>query len=275
MSLTPERVRQILVVGRNSFIANALFDTDRSLPWRTIGHSDPIDDSTLDGIDTVINFALHPDLRRGEYDSAKDLDFQIAMKIRDKDIRYVLVSSRKVYDAEHQWNVKEGDNLEPDAPYGMNKAITEKKLTAILHDKLSILRVANIVGYEVPRSRGSFMAMMLGGLKEEDTITLDVNPSVRRDFVSAPKAGEALARFLNNPQPGIFNFGSGHAVAMGDIAHALIEGFGRGKINVINDRVHDEFVLNTEKFSGTYGEVETPESLLTYCKELGKRHATQ
>lgn len=270
--LTQDRANQILVVGKNSFIAKSLFEAHPNVSWRSVGHAD---DLLLDGIDTVINFALHPDLRRGDYEPEKDIDLRIAQVLQSTGIRQVLISSRKVYDINHQWMVREDGAQVPQGAYGVNKAQTERAVSEINGENLTILRVANVVGYEVPRTRGSFMAMMLGGLKEENTITLDVNPSVRRDFMGSHAVGLALGRFLTNPESGVFNFGSGEPVSMGDIANALIEGYGSGSINVINDRVFDEFVLDTRRWDEKYGKIDTTESLLNFCRELGKKHAVQ
>jgi hypothetical protein len=60
---------------------------------------------------------------------------------------------------------------------------------------------------------------------------------------------------------------------MGTIADALMKGFGRGTVDVINDRVYDEFVLNVEKWNQRYGAIEGTPELLEFCENLGRKYA--
>jgi UDP-glucose 4-epimerase len=269
----PNALSRVLIVGASSMIAQGVMASDPSFPWRTASARNPLTATDLEGIDTVINFALTQEYRVNDYDEANDIDLTLARAIADSPIRYILLSSRKVYGLEGQFGVAEDGLIEPQGNYGINKYRTEGLLSDLLGDRLTILRVSNVLGDERIPGRKSFMSMMLGGLVERDTITMDVHPSVRRDFMSAPACGRALLRVMADPAPGVFNFGSGEAIAMGTIAEALMKGFGSGKIDVINDRVFDEFVLNVTKWNNRFGQIETATELLEYCEGLGKKYA--
>jgi len=263
----------ILLVGPSSLIAQSVIQTDPTFSWRTASAREPLTPEILDGIATIVNFALHPDYRTTEYNEENDLDLRMAREIQNQPIHYILLSSRKVYAMEHQFGIKEEGPIEPQGHYGINKFRTEQTLQNLLGPKLTTLRISNILGDERIPGRKSFMSMMLGGLIEKDTITMDVNPSVRRDFISTSACGKALLKVALDPEPGIFNFGSGDPVAMGTIADALMTGFGRGTVDVINDRVFDEFVLNVEKWNQRYGAIEGTPELLEFCKNLGRKYA--
>ncbi|MCA0361137.1 MAG: NAD(P)-dependent oxidoreductase [Armatimonadetes bacterium] len=272
-SLSQNALSRVLIVGSSSMIAQGVMSSAPEVSWRTASARTPLTPEDLEGIETVINFALTQEYRVNEYDEANDIDLALARAIADRPIRYILLSSRKVYGLEGQFGVAEEGLIEPQGNYGINKYRTEGLLSDFLGDRLTTLRVSNVLGDERIPGRKSFMSMMLGGLVERDTITMDVHPSVRRDFISAPACGKALLQVMAEPIPGIFNFGSGEPVAMGTIAEALMKGFGSGKIDVINDRVFDEFVLNVTKWNNRFGQIETATELLEYCEGLGRKYA--
>ncbi len=272
-SLSQNALSRVLIVGSSSMIAQGVMSSAPEVSWRTASARTPLTPADLEGIETVINFALTQEYRVNEYDEANDIDLALARAIADRPIRYILLSSRKVYGLEGQFGVAEEGLIEPQGNYGINKYRTEGLLSEILGGRLTTLRVSNVLGDERIPGRKSFMSMMLGGLVERDTITMDVHPSVRRDFISAPACGKALLQVMAEPIPGIFNFGSGEPVAMGTIAEALMKGFGSGKIDVINDRVFDEFVLNVTKWNNRFGQIETATELLEYCEGLGRKYA--
>jgi dTDP-4-dehydrorhamnose reductase/UDP-glucose 4-epimerase len=254
-------------------IAEGVMANDPAFSWRTASARAPLQGSDLDGIDTVINFALTQEYRMSDYDESHDIDLRLARAVADRPIRYILLSSRKVYAMEGQFNASEDGPIEPQGHYGLNKYRTEQLLTDLLGDRLTILRVSNVLGDERIPGRKSFMSMMLGGLIERDTITMDVNPSVRRDFMSVDACGRGLLKIMAEPTAGVFNFGSGEPLEMGTIADALMKGFGSGKIEVVNDRVYDEFVLNVTKWNNRFGQIETATELLDYCEGLGQKYA--
>lgn len=262
-----------LLIGPSSLLAQSVIATDPSFPWRTKSARTPLTSSDLEGVTTIINFALHPDYRTAEYDEVNDLDLAFAKVIAELPIHYVLLSSRKVYALDHQFGVAEDGPLDPQGNYGINKRRTEVALADLLGDRLTTLRISNILGDERIPGRKSFMSMMLGGLVDRGVITMDVNPSVRRDFISAPACGRALVQVIKDPTPGVFNFGSGEPVAMGTIAESLMRGFGRGEIDVVNDRVFDEFFLDVSKWKKRYGPIESTPELLRYCEQLGNKYA--
>jgi len=262
-----------LLIGPSSLIAQSVIATDPEFPWRTKSAREPLSPADLEGVTTVINFALHPYYRTAEYDEVNDLDLAFAKAIAGRPIHYVLLSSRKVYAMDHQFGVAEDGPLDPQGNYGINKRRTEVALSDLLGDRLTTLRISNILGDERIPGRKSFMSMMLGGLVERGVITMDVHPSVRRDFISAPACGRALAKMIENPTPGVFNFGSGEPVAMGTIAEALMRGFGGGEIDVVNDRIFDEFFLDVSKWNERYGAIESTPELLRFCEQLGNKYA--
>lgn len=272
-SLSQNALSRVLIVGSSSMIAQGVMSSAPEVSWRTASARIPLTPEDLEGIETVINFALTQEYRVNEYEEANDIDLALARAIADRPIRYILLSSRKVYGLAGQFGVAEEGLIEPQGNYGINKYRTEGLLSEILGDRLTTLRVSNVLGDERIPGRKSFMSMMLGGLVERDTITMDVHPSVRRDFISAPACGKALLQAMAEPIPGIFNFGSGEPIAMGTIAEALMKGFGSGKIDVINDRVFDEFVLNVTKWNNRFGQIETATELLEYCESLGRKYA--
>ena len=70
-----------------------------------------------------------------------------ARRIADRDIAYAMLSSRKVY-APAETPLSETAPTGPTDPYGRHKLAVEDALRARLGDRLTVLRLANVFGYE-------------------------------------------------------------------------------------------------------------------------------
>jgi dTDP-4-dehydrorhamnose reductase/UDP-glucose 4-epimerase len=262
-------VHKTLVVGQNALLARALLAHSGYDSLQAVHHDDDID-GNLDEIDCMVNFALNPSYRNQPYQEEFDIDLKLAKAIRNRPIHYIMLSSRKVYASASQWEASENSPLGPSDEYGRNKLETEQRLTDILGDRLTILRIANVIGNE-QKIRRSFMSLAMNGLAQKQMITLDISPATRRDFIPDSVFGKILARILRKPISGIVNLGSGMPISVGRIADWVLEGYGKGTIEVIDNQVRDEFVLNIGKLTEHYGPVCTEQDIRRHCIEIGKQ----
>lgn len=236
----------IVVVGRSSFLAQELQRSSPAGDWIFLSHTEAISDQGwTEKASCVVNFAFAPELKTAPYDAALDIDLQLSQMIRPFAARFIMLSSRQVYgasDAPCEWH--EEITPQPVTPYGKAKLAIERALQrALPAERLTILRMANIFGYE--RHRPLFLGRALDSLAVQNKIVFDMSPDTVRDFYPVSRFTQALIAIATNPKPGIFNLGSGLATPCGDIAAWLIEGFGSGELVVTDNDLRDQFTLNT------------------------------
>jgi UDP-glucose 4-epimerase len=199
---------------------------------------------------------------------------RLAQRVAGRDIDYVMLSSRKVY-APSARPLAEADPTAPQDRYGEHKLAIEQALRARLGERLTILRLANVFGYERGPERRTFLSLLLDGLAAEGRIRLDMSPFVERDFLPVEACARVLARIVAAPPGGVLNVGSGIALPTGRLALWVLEGYGRGELVIESPREHDAFVLDVGRLRSLYGEPTTMAELRESCLQLGRRLASE
>jgi dTDP-4-dehydrorhamnose reductase/UDP-glucose 4-epimerase len=257
---------RLLIVGRNSFLAQHLVPLLAGDRVRAVGHEEIERPGLLDGIACVISFARHPLLGSEGYDSATmDPDLRLARRIGERDLACLMLSSRKVYAQGHG----------PLAEDGRHKLAAEQQLRRLLGERLTVLRLANIFGYEREPGRRTFLSLALDRLRREGQIHLDMSPFVARDFLPVERCAHLLAGIAQAPPGGVLNLGSGIGLPTGRLALWIIEGYGRGELVIGSPAEKDPFVLDVGRLTGLYGPPCTYAELHQACLELGQRLAAE
>lgn len=260
-----------VVVGKNSMMGREMQKHYSEPEWLFVSHDEAFANTEWkDRADCVINFALSPALRAAEYNPAEDVDNKLA-QIISADTHYIMMSSRTVYGPSPQGRcITETDKPNPQTIYARNKLETENRLQDSHGGHLTILRGANVFSYEY--GRRSFFGMALNGLKAHNEIVFDMNPLVKRDFISASNVCRALGLIMEKPQNGIFNLGCGYGTSCHDIASWIIEGYGQGLISSTSDEMRDEFCLDMKKTRAAFElPAFTSETLKTECVAIGEQ----
>lgn len=265
-----EQGRGLLVVGLNSFIAGHLL---RILPKngvRAVSHHQLDRPDLLDGVGTVINAARHPGSSVAGYDlEGQDPDVRLAKRIGDRDIDMIMLSSRKVY-APADRPLAETAPTGPTDAYGANKLRAEQRLADLLGKRLTILRLANIVGDERVPGRRSFLAMLLNRLAEKNQIRYDMSPFVERDFLPVETLAKLLSAIIREPPGDVMNVGSGLPLPTGKLALWIMEGFGGGELLIDSFEEKDRFVLDIGLLEARYGRPCSQGDLKMRCLDLGR-----
>jgi UDP-glucose 4-epimerase len=263
----------VLVVGRNSFLARHFLSVVETGAARAVAH-DAIDHpDLLDGIGCVVSFARHPLLGRDGYrPDEMDPDLRLARVLGDRPIPYLMLSSRKVY-APSAGPLSEASPLGPTDAYGRHKLEAEERLAALVGERLTILRLANVFGYERTPGRHTFLSIALDRLRREGRIVLDMSPFVPRDFLPAEACARILGRIAGRPLRGILNVGSGIGLETGRLALWVIEGYGRGEVVAESPEEKDPFVLEISRLTGLYGPPTTLQEIREHCIAIGRRLA--
>jgi dTDP-4-dehydrorhamnose reductase/UDP-glucose 4-epimerase len=261
----------ILLVGRNSFIAGHLLNAVSDGRIRPVGHEALDRPDLLDGVGTVINAARHPGSSQAGYDlEALDPDVRLAKLIGERDVRMIMLSSRKVY-APSARPLLERSPTGPTDAYGANKLRAEERLAGMLGERLTILRLANIFGDERIPGRRSFLALLLDRLAERRQIRYDMSPFVERDFLPVENLAALLARIVRAPPGGIMNVGSGIALPTGRLALWIMEGHGGGELLIDSHEERDRFVLDIGRLRARFGQPCTLDDIRNRCLDLGRR----
>ena len=258
----------ILLVGRHGFLGRHLERALAGRPHRAFAHDGPWAEAL--GADTGCLVWCGRDPRLGTPDWRLDTDLELAAARRCAATATAMItlSSRKVY-APAAGPLGEDAPTEPVDAYGRQKLALERALAAILGPRLTVLRLANITGFEP--GRRSFMGLLLTALRDRGTIRFDMSPFTERDFLPVETAARWIARLAEGPPGGILNLGSGRAMPVGRIALAVMEGFGGGRLLIEDWRERDAFRLDTHRLRRLLAEAIAPEAILAHCRALGRR----
>jgi dTDP-4-dehydrorhamnose reductase/UDP-glucose 4-epimerase len=244
---------ETIVVGRSSLLAREFAARHPGVVLRGIGHAQADDDAAYMGARCVVNFAFSPDLEARPYDAALDIDSRIASHAQRRGMHYVMVSSRRVYARDRQWDATEAMDAPGMDDYGRNKATIEARLRGNLGDRLTILRPGNIFGYEPFPGRRRFGAYLQHQLLTTGRLHLTVDPSARRDLVPVEFFCRVVREATQRRIPGVFNVGAGRATRVGDAARWLLAGFGSGSLSVDATEPANEFQLDCTRLRETFG----------------------
>ncbi|MFY9315563.1 MAG: sugar nucleotide-binding protein, partial [Burkholderiales bacterium] len=243
----------LVVVGRSSLLARELVARHRDLVARVLGHAEALDEAAFAGARCLVNFAFAPALEAQPYDRALDIDLQIAERAARHGVHYIMISSRRVYARENQWNAAETAPAPGMDAYGRNKARVEAALRELLGERLTVLRAGNVFAYEPVAQRRRFGAYLQSQLVAQGRIRLSVDAEARRDLVPVEFFCEVVRAAALRRIAGVFNVGAGRATRVGDAARWLIEGYGRGELEVEVTQPGDEFQLDCTRLHETFG----------------------
>jgi UDP-glucose 4-epimerase len=243
----------LVLIGRNSLLAREFAARHPELVRRVLGHAQAGDTAAYEGARCVVNFAFAPALETQPYDAALDVDLTIAKLAAARGLHYVMLSSRRVYAADAQWNAKEAQPAPGMDAYGRNKARVERELRALLGERLTVLRPGNVFAYEPDAQRRRFGAYLQSQLVARGCIRLSVDPEARRDLVPVEFFCEVVRAAALGRVAGVFNVGAGRATRVGDAARWLIEGYGRGEFRAEPTRPRDEFELDCTRLREEFG----------------------
>lgn len=269
------RAGRVLVVGRHGFLARHFLSAPGPARVEAISHDQIERPGLLDGVGCVVNCSRHPLAASDDYRiEAMDPDVRLARRLGDRDIAYVMLSSRKVYAPAATPRAETAPTGPVDA-YGRNKLAVEHALRGLLGERLTVLRLANIFGYELVPGRNTFVSISLERLAREGRIHFAMSPFVERDFLPVEALARVLARIVEAPPGGILNVGSGIGLPTGRLALWILEGFGRGELVIESTEEKDAFVLDIGRLKALYGRPCTLEDLRDACLAIGRRLAEE
>jgi nucleoside-diphosphate-sugar epimerase len=260
---------RILVTGAGGFIGRYLL---AALPdAQPIPHHQ-MPTLPLDDVGVVIHAGRYRPADPAKWRLEEDPEAHLLERLAHSAARYVMLSTRTVYGRASSFILSEADPLRPATAYGRHKLALEERGRLLLGDRLTIARLSNVFGFEWP-GRATFFGIMQERLAREGQVNFDMAAETRRDFIPVEAAARAIAALALDGRPATVNVGSGHAVACGALAQALIDGFGHGRLVVTDHTVKDEFVLNTSQLQARTGLLLAEADILEAARRAGRQLA--
>jgi nucleoside-diphosphate-sugar epimerase len=255
-----------LVTGAGGFIGRHLL---AAIPDALPAPHGAIPSIDLDGVELVIHAGRAAGIGTDEWRLEQDPEYRLLTRLVGHSARYVMLSTRAVYGPAGSRPLRPTDPPAPASPYGRNKLRLEQAARDLLGERLCILRLSNVFGFEWP-GRTTFFGTMLDRLKQDGLIRFDMAGSTRRDFIPVEPAARMIARLAALRQSGIVQVGAGLSLPCADLAHAVIEGFGNGRLLVESVLPKDEFAFDTSAAQAETGILVQPDDVLSAARQAGR-----
>lgn len=262
-------MKKILIIGKRGFIGYNLNKyLKKYFIVKNISFFDVINfKNKINSFDFIINTSINKKYIFNKYNPKFDNDKKILKFIKNKDVIYCFISSRKVYP--NKKNLKENSKLKPTSNYAKNKVITEKKIQSIMKKNYLILRVSNIIGDKksTKNIHETFIDVFLKNIQKG--IIID-NELVFKDFISIDKFCEILKKMINKRLVGTYNVSIGKKIYLNKLIDWLNK-FNKKKIKYVkNLRKSDSFFLNNKKLTSKIKVNVSINSLKRFCLKFSR-----
>lgn len=207
--------KKILIIGKKSFIAINLYkNLSKIFLIKKISYENflKLDSKKLNEFDVIINSAIKKNYKIKIYNIKNDIDLQIAKHIQKLNIKFVFLSTRKVYKIGD--DIKENSKTHPLSNYSKNKLKTEKKLLHLIKDKVLILRITNILGNITNNKKkrkihNTFIDQFFSNIKRGFIYN---NYNNYKDFLSINQFSKIVELLIKKDAYGIYNVSAGKKV---------------------------------------------------------------
>ncbi len=266
---------KVLIIGKNSFIGKNFFNLSKNKKFKKIYSYKKflkIKKKNLIKFDVIINFSIKMNYVNKKYSLLNDIDYKIATRIKDLNILYVFISSRKVY--KNGENLEENSRKKPHDNYSKNKLITEKKLKKILFKNLLILRLSNVVGIKkITRNsiHKTFIDYYFENIKKGQIINSN---NEFKDFLGIKQLTLILNQIIEKKINGIYNVSLGKKVYLKEII-GWLNTYNHSKLRYIKlhkSQNNDSFTLKNAKLVKAINCKIYKKDLEKECKIISKLH---
>ena len=266
MKLEPK----LLLIGKKSFISNLLYKfLHNKIKIKKISYEDFIkyDDLFLKKFTHICNCSITKKYQKNRYSLRNDIDVNIIHRIKRLKIKYIFLSSRKVYFPKD--NITERSKLRPICNYSKNKLITERSIKKNLPGKHLILRISNIIGKinikSINRKVSITFIDNFYKLKKRKKIFYE---NFYKDFLSEKQFSSIFNEILKKDIRGIYNVSLGEKVFISEILLALNKNKIDNRFCEIDQISNDNFVLNNQKLKNKINIKTAKKDLLKYCYNM-------
>lgn len=263
--------KKILLVGKRSILAKKIKEKltkSFSIKHISFANFKKINKKKLKSFYLLINCSFNKKF----HSLRNNPDIFIAKKVKDIPIKYVMLSTSKVYGANSYKKIfTENDKCYPSTKYGLIRFKTENILKKFLFNRLLILRISNILIFDLRSDKNTknFINVMLNSLKNKFLITIPKKKIVK-DFITIEFLTECLFKLIKKNANGVFNISSSIGLSLKQVGILLVKGFNAGEINYLNGD-SDSFILSNKKLFKVTGKCISLMTLKKYILNLGNK----
>ena len=266
---------RLLIIGKNSFIASSIFlKLKNKIYIKKIKYSEFIKKSKkfLSKFKYILNCSLHKNYVLNKYKKKYDLDYYILRKIKNLNINYIFLSSRKVYSPKQ--NIRETEKISPQDNYAKNKIITENYIKKFFPNNYLILRLSNVIGIRFVnnnKAHNLFLDNFILSVKENFLLN---HHNVFKDFISIKQFVQIFLRMIQNNLHGVFNVSLGKKVYVSEILQWLTSSCKNSlNVKISHNKTYnsDSFTLDNTKLKKALNISINKKDLKIYCLSLSKQ----
>ena len=215
---------KIIIIGKYSFIGLNLFKfLKKFFSIKIISSKDFFKNyKKYADYNYIINCALNKKYITKKYSRRHDLDFKIGCIIKKFKSKYILLSSRKVY--QPAVDINEKKKVNPISNYGKNKYKTEQVMLNLLGDRLLILRISNIIGLRAFNQKRRLHITYADFFFEyllKKKIFLINDKKIYKDFISINQFCLLMKKIIKKNLYGLYNLSLGQKVYLNEINNWL------------------------------------------------------
>ena len=213
--------KKVVLIGYKSFIQSNLYNHLSKKFFVKKLRFEKISENKLKQYDYVINCSNSKNFFEKKYSKSNDRNLIIANIIKSSYTKFILLSTRQVYYP--KLNITEKSKLRPINHYARNCLKSEKFCMKGIGNKLLILRLSNVIGFEnSKKKKASLMSTVIQGLKKKK-IYFDNNYYLKKDFLPIEILCIYIEKLIYKNFYGILNVGSGKAILVKNLINKTID----------------------------------------------------
>tara|TARA_B100001079_G_C16393725_1_gene508137 strand:- start:1153 stop:1953 length:801 start_codon:yes stop_codon:yes gene_type:complete len=260
----------LLLVGKRSFIArNIYIFLKDKISVKKISYEEfkKLSKKSLNRFTHMCNCSISKKYQKHKYSGKNDIDFLITKKIKDMNINFIFLSTRKIYPS--KFNLVESSTCRPKENYSINKLKTERKIKKILPNNFCILRISNLIGKNkfIPKSRKISQTFIQNYqiLKKRKK---NYYENHAKDFLSMKQFTKIFYKIINLNLRGTYNVSLGKKVFISEILKALNKNKNPKNFIKIKIKKRDSFYLNNKKLLKRIKVNLSKKDLLKFCQTI-------
>jgi len=268
----------LILIGKRSFIGSNIYNLlkkNKKIKLVSLDDFLKLKTSYINKYDYLCNCTDNRNKLKKNYSDLFDYDFKILEKVRNIQIKYIFLSSRRVYPP--KFNTKETQKILPIDTYSKNKSITEQILKKEIKSRLLILRISNVMGFKkfkkYRKIHQTFFDNYLEIVKKKKKINF-IN--FYKDFITIKQLAKIFNLILEKKIVGTYNVSLGEKIYVKEIIKWL-------NTHNLNNNIFSEekkskrylekysFTLNNNKIYKKINYKPQKEELKNYCIKLSKK----
>jgi len=268
------RKDKLLIIGRNSFLGKNLYQyIKKKINTRLLSYKKflKLNDKEIKKFNYLCNCSLNPKYNTSKYEKKNDIDLKIVKKIQNYKINFIFLSSRKIYFNKN--NIKENDKLSPKCNYSKNKLTTEKKIRKLIPNKVTILRISNVIGLKDNNTKKVHSSFIDNYIKYIFSNKKIYYANDYKDFITIEQFVKIFYYIIKKKLKGTYNVSLGKKIYVNEMLKWLnYRNINKNKFLIKKNYYNkDSFTLNNEKLINFIKIRINKSDVKNFSKAIGKK----